>query len=366
MSLLSNSSKNRHYGLDVVRSSSLIIILIIHCMIFIGAYYNLLSYLYFGILAVELFFALSGFLIGSILLKIIQLQLSYKLLINFWLKRWMRTLPAYFVVIAIIMLFKNEIYFSFLVFLQNYVPEELKVFPVSWTISLEEWFYLTFPILLYVIYNTTNKIISVKNIFLITTLIYILIPLLLRITVLLNHPDSHWDLSLRKSIFIRFDSIGYGLLLAWTHYYFPKILYQKLIKYGALILAILLMFTTWWYFNQSVEIFNGRLNWVNTLIVFPGVNILCALIIIYALSFKNYKYKPLASLLTSISITSYSLYLIHFQIFRYFSKKSTNEVEAWSYMVLAILVTFLLGFLLNITVEKYFINKRNKWIKPLK
>ena len=363
MSLLSSSFQNRHYGLDVVRASSLIIILIVHCMIFVGKYYKLSAFVYFGVLAVELFFALSGFLIGTIILKIIQQEFSFKTLVTFWLKRWMRTLPAYFVVIAFIMFFHEKIFFSFFFFLQNYVPDELHIFPVSWTISLEEWFYLTFPILLFTLYKLFHTKLSPKRIFLLTTLIYIIVPLFLRAWTLSHFSDSHWDLYLRKRIFIRFDTIGYGLLLAWINYYYKPFLYKKSIKNLSLVLSAVLMLMTWWLYNSSVDIFNGGLNWSNTLGVFPGVNLVCAFAIVYALSFETPKNKSFATIMTTISILSYSLYLVHYQFFRFFAKKSSNETEAWLYMTLAIFITFSVGFILNITVEKYFINKRNSWIK---
>ncbi|MCF6301431.1 MAG: hypothetical protein L3J52_10000, partial [Proteobacteria bacterium] len=70
-----------------------------------------------------------------------------------------------------------------------------------------------------------------------------------------------------------------------------------------------------------------------------------------------------ARILTTISITRYSLYLIHFQFFMYFARLGKSETQAWLYMALAVTITFIVGFAINMTVEKYFINKRNKWIK---
>ena len=46
---------------------------------------------------VELFFVLSGFLIGGILIKTFQKDNSFgiKTISNFWIRRWFRTLPNY-------------------------------------------------------------------------------------------------------------------------------------------------------------------------------------------------------------------------------------------------------------------------------
>jgi peptidoglycan/LPS O-acetylase OafA/YrhL len=52
---------------------------------------------------VTVFFVLSGFLIGGILIKLLENeQASFKTLFNFWTKRWLRTLPAYFLILIIL------------------------------------------------------------------------------------------------------------------------------------------------------------------------------------------------------------------------------------------------------------------------
>jgi len=363
MNPFSSPFENRHYGLDVVRATSLLMILVVHCMIFVGAYYPLTPYLYFGVVAVELFFALSGFLIGSILLKISQQGFDRKTLTHFWLKRWMRTLPAYFFVIAVIMLVDQRFYWSFLFFLQNYVPEQLNEFPVSWTISLEEWFYLTFPLLLFIAHKFWfGARFSAKYLYLACCLIYIIGPFFTRAILLANGFDGLWDLTMRKSIFIRFDTIGYGLLLAWINRYHSHWIYNNLTKWGGFIGMFIITAITWWVYNNSVDIYEGGLNWQNSLVVFPGVNLVCVCAILFALHFEGYKNKPLAMFMTTISITSYSLYLVHFQLFLIFLSYVTNEAEAWMYMLIAVIVTFIAGFILNMTVERYFIKKRNAWL----
>lgn len=364
MNLFSNSFENRHYGLDVIRAVSLLMILVVHCMIFVGSFYSLNDYLYFGVLAVELFFALSGFLIGTILLKVSANGLDWQTLKTFWLKRWMRTLPAYFVVIAVIMIVDQQFYWSFIIFLQNYVPEHLKEFPVSWTISLEEWFYLSFPILLFISYKLFyKKYFSSKTIFLIAILFYIIVPVLLRIMALSSSENELWDYSMRKNIFIRFDTIGYGLLIAWINYYYKNLFRTKIVKNTALVLSIVFCLLCWWLFNSSVNLFVGGLTAQNSLALFPLVNWVCIFAIIYAINFEKPRYKTFGKVMTTISITSYSLYLVHFQIFLLHLKTFETESQAWQSMFSAVVITFIVGFALNMTVEKFFLNKRNQWVK---
>ena len=362
LNFLSSPLENRHYGLDAVRATSLLMILVVHCFLFVGSYYRLTPYMYFGVLAVELFFALSGYLIGTILLKVSERGFSAPVLVNFWARRWMRTLPAYFTVAAIIMLVDGRFYWSFLFFLQNYVHPQLAEFPVSWTISLEEWFYLTFPIMLYLAHRLFGARLPANRLYLYTTLAYIIGPPLARALLLSQGFDGNWDLYMRKSIFIRFDTIGYGLLLAWLHRYHQGLVMHPRSRQLAMAGMLGLTGITWWVFNHSVDLFGSGLNWRNSLLVFPGVNLVCFFAVAYALHFEHYRNRALGLFMTVISITSYSLYLVHFQIFLLFAPLADGEAQAWGFMLLAIAVVFMAAFVLNITVERYFINRRDTWL----
>ncbi|MDG1661044.1 MAG: hypothetical protein P8H40_06680 [Winogradskyella sp.] len=53
-----------------------------------------------GATGVDIFFVLSGFLIGGILLRKLEAgQTSFSDLVRFWKRRWLRTFPNYFVVL---------------------------------------------------------------------------------------------------------------------------------------------------------------------------------------------------------------------------------------------------------------------------
>ena len=61
-----------------------------------------------GVQGVEVFFVLSGFLIGGILLKLLQsTSFSINEVFHFWIRRWFRTLPLYFLMLCIKSVFSN-------------------------------------------------------------------------------------------------------------------------------------------------------------------------------------------------------------------------------------------------------------------
>ena len=109
---LEESNRERIWGLDLYRSIAIILVVFTH-----GAYLlektPFEGFPFIKMLdGVDLFFVLSGFLIGGILLKDITSTsgIGFKKLFNFWKRRWLRTLPNYYLILLINYLFiKNKI-----------------------------------------------------------------------------------------------------------------------------------------------------------------------------------------------------------------------------------------------------------------
>lgn len=100
-----------------------------------------------GALGVSFFFVLSGFLITYLLLK--EKEISGKINIkNFYLRRILRIWPLYFLIVVLCLLILPQ--------LENYLP---KFFPLDVSIDeINKWFYLTFTGNFDYIYNGINNV----------------------------------------------------------------------------------------------------------------------------------------------------------------------------------------------------------------
>jgi len=146
------SAVQHNFGLDLIRAGAILAVLFNHSAgWWLGASRQTdIQAAFIGLAGVEAFFSLSGFLIGGILLRAMEGGLGLGALGRFWTRRWMRTLPAYWVMlVALNALFATLDWRSFL-FLQNFVPdaETVPLTSHTWSLALEEWFYLLMPVLL--------------------------------------------------------------------------------------------------------------------------------------------------------------------------------------------------------------------------
>jgi peptidoglycan/LPS O-acetylase OafA/YrhL len=147
-------AQDRHnFGLDLVRAAAILLVLFSHTADWwLGPGRKTeIQAAYIGGMGVEIFFSLSGFLIGGILLR--TQPRSPGELARFWTRRWLRTLPAYWaLLIGLNLYFGTNDWRSF-IFLQSWVPRTMwtPLLPQTWSLVLEEWFYLFVPPLLAVI-----------------------------------------------------------------------------------------------------------------------------------------------------------------------------------------------------------------------
>ena len=206
---------NRVYGLDIMRALAIIPVVMSHGGFILDKAETNFPWIPL-IDGVELFFVLSGFLIGSILLKIFNApDFQFHSLLNFFKKRWLRTLPNYYLFLLLNLGAARwsdgnwpASGWNFFWFGQGLLTEHPKFFTVAWSLAVEEWFYLTFPLLLWM----TLKAFRNREIaFWLSVAVFLFVPLAFRGWM----TGRDWDDGLRKVAVLRLDAIMFGVILAY-------------------------------------------------------------------------------------------------------------------------------------------------------
>ena len=142
----------RKPGLDLLRAIAIVWVMVFHS--YLAGYMGGGVLRWSGWMGVDLFFALSGFLIGSqVFTPLAQgRQLDFG---DFYLRRSFRTLPAYFVVLAVYLVWPSVREtpgmmptWQFLTYTLNlFIDPTRAAFSHAWSLCVEEQFYLLFPAL---------------------------------------------------------------------------------------------------------------------------------------------------------------------------------------------------------------------------
>src|SRR6267378_7120467 len=147
------TNRERQPGLDLLRALAIVVVVIYHSGI-MG--FPLPGNVHrFGWIGVDLFFVLSGYLIGGQLLAPL-LRGQRVNFGTFFARRALRIMPAYFVVLAIYFLLPSsreypemsQPLWKFLLSIQNVALHGGTAFSHAWSLAVEDQFYLCLPFIL--------------------------------------------------------------------------------------------------------------------------------------------------------------------------------------------------------------------------
>lgn len=330
---LNVAAQKRVFGLDVLRAAAILIVVDAHSGVALGSYQRGGLVHQFLPDGVELFFVLSGFLIGGILIRIYELEgrMSGPVILNFWTRRWFRTLPNYYLVLVMLLLTNilrawrsglqntlpsKRIIASYFVFLQNfdrYIPD---FFPETWSLAIEEWSYITIPLLLFAWHFLRPASWSRQRVVLATILTVIVGTTLLRFILALQQPISAGELGFRGIVVTRLDAIAYGVLAAYTKQYYPMLWSSSLARTNAFWLGLTMTILT--AFTASVLILSvyvdagihpGYVFYKRTM--YFSIIGLSMMLLIPRMDAWRTASGLIPRAITHISLISYSLYLLN-------------------------------------------------------
>ncbi|MDC7825597.1 acyltransferase [Pseudomonas sp. BLCC-B13] len=302
------SAANRLFGLDICRTIACLAVVFGHMLGHSSPPTLIYSLGFVGSFGVDLFFCLSGFLIGRILLKESANWHNQREagLLRFWHRRWMRTLPLYFFFFLVSLKYDwkgatslTEQY-PYIFFAQNFAWPMTDFFRLSWSLAVEEWFYYSFPLLILLLIGLGA---NSRQSSALAIIAFTLTPLVFRLMM----PESFPRPDDAKYIVIyRLDAIGYGVLAAYI-FMFHKNIFDKLARYwiipSSMALGIMLMAKNGYPWREANTTF--------TALYFTASGIIFAALIPFF-----YKLRPTNSNLINrfvelTSLISYSIYLGH-------------------------------------------------------
>ena len=328
--------KKYYYSLDLFRGFCGYGVAICHlnAFIFLNQYMEYLSLIF-----VEFFFVLSGFVLYPQLLKVIDKK--YNLLI-FYKRRWMRTLPLYFLILILVSILTNQLFdtsfFKYFFLIQKIIPSfiENDYYPVAWSLSIEELFYLLFPLILIFLNN--------KNFLKISILIFISI-ILIKYFLIGNFDANFY----RTGTFLRFDAILFGFII--SHFKYEILKYKKMIIFLTTIFIISFLSSYDYFVLNKIDL-NNRFVFIIFMQICSGLTLFS---FIFLEPFLENKYLKRFSLL--ISQQTYSIYLFHIIIIYVFSK---TDLSIYLITPIYILLLFLISTLVYNFFEKPLLKLRPK------
>ena len=241
---------DRTFGLDVCRCIAILPVVFGHMLAHSEPHPLVQSLGILAVFGVDIFFCLSGFLIGRILLRDATTWTETKEngLMNFWYRRWMRTLPLYYFYFFV----NLNIYWDggsnagsqlpYLVFAQNLFWPMSDFYRETWSLAVEEWFYFLFPLLILTgIGFGKDSRTAGRN----TILVFVLLPPLLRFICFGNFGFDSFESNIRHVVMFRMDSLGYGVLFAYLSLY-HRTIFDKInsVRWAVIGLALLCVIST--------------------------------------------------------------------------------------------------------------------------
>ncbi|MDB6167218.1 MAG: acyltransferase 3 [Verrucomicrobia bacterium] len=238
------SAEKRVFGLDLLRAVAITLVLVQHAAeLLVQVPEEWRCWIHFGRFGVDLFFALSGFLVGGILLRAGPALLQPRLLGGFLVGRWMRTLPLFYFMLALRACLRAaadrapadpwRVLGSYAVFTQNLAWPMPAFFVESWSLSVEEWFYVLLPLLIWA--GLRGGLRGPRALWA-GAVILLTVPLLMRCLVS-NAGDQGLDLI--GIVVYRLDSIAWGVVGAILAHLRPK--WWQSIRAPALAIGLLVL-----------------------------------------------------------------------------------------------------------------------------
>ncbi len=359
-------------GLDLLRAIAIVWVMLFHSFI-VGGLGDDFSWLSrYGWMGVDLFFVLSGFLIGSQVLKPLARgeRLDFG---DFYLRRAFRILPALFVVLALylwIPAFREapgmQPWWQFAAFTVNFLIdyEHNKAFSHAWSLCVEEHFYLVFPLLAWWLTRRPSmaKFASV-------CVAIVLAGIALRTSIWLfdmapvqgvENAARGFDRRFIEDMYYptwnRLDGLLAGVVLA-TVKVFRAPQWDRLQARAnvALIAGLAVVALAMWLFRERTGLLGNAVGW-------PVLSTGLALLVFAGAGTRSWIGRWRVPGAGWLALISYSLYLVHKPVYHMVSSAFGTQLEVRGLLAFAVYAAAALlgGAVLYYAIERPFLRLRDR------
>ena len=354
----------RIFGLDLLRVISIMLVFCSHTSYIYpadsGIFFKIIDMC--GFFGVELFFVMSGFLIGRIMLAMyLRDDYSFKTTIRFLYRRLMRIIPNYYLIILVntgiwvLLGYSVSHAWKYFFFAQNFAAPLLPFFPESWSLPIKEFGYVIAVLVLYIASLFLKKP-SRKSIFLIVITAMVVFFFFSKIYYNYHTANTtmlQWDISLRSVVIYRIDTVLVGVLFGYLAVEFPNFWQIQRYKFAAIgVLFLLLLLFCLGYLRLKIE--DAPFFWNVLCLPLSTLGLVCFLPF-----FSEWKSAPArwSRPIAHVSELSYAIYLLHYSIVLFLMKHfiDTTAFSLWQlhlFSLIYLVITYVFSYLMYNYFEK--------------
>jgi peptidoglycan/LPS O-acetylase OafA/YrhL len=351
---------NRLPGLDLLRAIAIVWVMLFHSFIVggLGPDFDWLSR--FGWAGVDIFFVLSGFLIGTQLLRSGRLSLA-----DFYARRAWRILPAFAVVLALYALVPAlreapglQAWWQFATFTLNLLIDydRNQAFSHAWSLCVEEHFYLVFPLLAWWVASRASAARFIG-----ACAVVVIGGIALRGATWLHYaaidPPRNWFIEeLYYPTWMRLDGLLVGVMLATLRVYRPQLWARLQLRANAFLLfGVAVCGLAFWLFRERTGLLANTLGW-------PLLSFGFGLLVFAGADRRSLIGRWRVPGMGWIAAISYSLYLSHKIAFHAVQVTLAPSMQGSGALLFVsyALATFMLGAALHYLVERPFLRWRDR------
>jgi peptidoglycan/LPS O-acetylase OafA/YrhL len=357
---------SRNHGLDTLRALAIVLVMLHHYVLFVSHADTFGWVGRIGWVGVDLFFALSGYLIGNQIFAALRSGQPFSLA-RFYARRLLRTLPNFYVVLALYFLwpwFRHGApllpLWQFLTFTQNINLAPGSAFSHAWSLCIEEQFYMLLPALALLVAGLRRSLRWTWALVALALVSGMVVRYLVWNAFVGELGQSGYFKYIYYSTFCRFDELVAGVALALVKNYHAR-WWRALTANGNLALAAgsAVCALAFWLFLEE------RQGLPVTVLGFPLLALGFALLILAALGERSILRKLRVPGAGKLALWSYAIYLTHKQLgilAREPLENMGHGPDTMTAIVVIMVASVLSGWILYLCVETPFMALRERWV----